>query len=392
MNVSKFREHSMIVNFGALLLLGASVPSTQIQQGLNDFTFRLIRETLKGSKGNECVSPLSISICLSTAMAGAKGATLDDLRNGLGYGSQDVGAINAGNKQLTDQLANAAGKPFVIANSVWVDTKTPLTPGYVKDAKAFYDSDIFTVPKFDSHAIDRINAWTKEKTKGRIERILEQASPGMVMVLVNALTFDADWELKFDTRATRTEKFHTSASTSVETAMMHSNRKVPYWEGPNGKAVRLAYKGKQFSLILLLPKDGFDAAGLLRNTNSQSYAQIMQSLHLSRQVTLSFPKFKIQRDYDLIPPLSSLGMPRLFSAADFSGISKSLARSRVNKIVQKTYFKVDEKGTEAAAATGMVFGRMAMEPAFFQADRPFAYLLVDDRTHAILFAGVCAKP
>lgn len=393
----------MIVNCGALLFLGASMlnptppsdASTQVQQGLNDFTFRLMQDVVKGAKGNECVSPLSISICLSTLLEGAKGSSFEDLRKTLGYRGLTLKTIDEGNRQTIDALVNATGHPFTIANSVWTDAGTPLVPAYVKNAKAFYDSEIFAVRQFNAGVIARINAWTKQKTKGRIDKILDQVTPGMALVLVNALTFDADWAEKFDTRATRKQKFNTSDTTSFEVPMMSAKREIPYVDRPTSKAIRLAYKGGQFSMIFLVPKRGYDARSLLRSMTAKTFGKTLETLEFrrARDTTIFIPKFKIEREYDLIPALKRLGMTSLFTNADLSGISRSLGGSQVSKVVHKTYFKIDEKGTEAAAATGVVVTKAAMGPVdIFRADRPFAYMLVNDKTKTVLFAGVCAKP
>jgi len=358
---------------------------------MNLFTFRFAREAVREKPGNVCVSPLSISVCLSTLLNGSKGKTFETLRTALGYQSADLGAIDVGIKSVIDQLVDAPNKPFTISNSVWLRSEFKPNPGYQTSMKDFFGADFFSVPAFNQTTVDKINAWTKQKTKNRIPKIVDRVDPQTALALVNALTFDADWETQFEPRSTSPQKFTLAGGKVIQPPTMHASRDVPYGESALGQAVRLDYKGGAYGMILVLPKGtpGAFFAGL----NAKSYGVLLNSLKANRETSLMLPKFKVEDQYDLRKPLSQLGMGSLFVAGDFTGVSSTLHNTRIGEAVHKTYLKLNEKGTEAAAATAiMVPTRAVANPAQFRADRPFAYLLVNNKTDVIVFAGVCADP
>ena len=365
-----------------------SVPSM-----MNVFTFRFTQEVLKEKKGNVCVSPLSVSVCLSTLLNGSKGETYDQLRKTLNYQTLDLAAINEGTKETVRQLIDAPNKPFTISNSVWLRSDFKPNPSYVKATTNFYNADFFGVPQFDQVTVNKINAWTKEKTKQRIDKIVDNVDPQTVLALVNALTFDADWETQFQPRFTGNKKFSVSKDVSFETPTMNDSRTVPYSETPTAKAIELNYKGGEYGMILVLPKGESSPQDFYKGLNIKTFEALRQSLKSENETKISLPKFKVEAQYDLKPTLSKLGMQDVFTAGDFSGVSKMLRDAKVDKAVHKTYLKLNEKGTEAAAATAiMVPTRAIMNPSEFRANRPFAYLLVNNKTGVVLFAGVCSDP
>jgi serpin B len=175
--------------------------------------------------------------------------------------------------------------------------------------------------------------------------------------------------------------------------MMHSSAHYDYMEGADFQGLKLPYAGNELAMYILLPRD---AAGLPQLEKELTPKLLSDSFgrFFSRQVAVTMPKFKMTGEYELRPPLEAMGMPAAFEGADFSGMTGKQDLS-ISNVIHKAFVEVNEEGTEAAAATGVVMAfAMARpaEPAVFRADHPFLFVIRDEKSGAFLFLGRLADP
>jgi serpin B len=216
-----------------------------------------------------------------------------------------------------------------------------------------------------------------------------------VLVLTNAIYFKALWDIPFSRQMTAPGDFHASATSQVRVDMMNLSARFRYFEDGGLQALELPYKGQTLAMVVLLPKSK-DGLTQLEASLTASKLENWLSKLSSRKVDLSLPKFKLTEECELHEPLSELGMPVAFDSAtaDFSGITGKRDFA-ISAVIHKAFVEVEEKGTEAAAATGVAFKAAAViatPPIVFRADHPFFFLIRDTRTGSILFLGRLAKP
>ena len=236
-----------------------------------------------------------------------------------------------------------------------------------------------------------------EHTGGKINDLIK---PGhidsqTVLILTNAIYFKALWTSPFAEKLTRPDDFHSGATEKVRVDMMHQTGRFRFAEDAAAQALELPYQGGNLSMVVLLPRT---ADGLRQLESGLSLASLDRWLGslAQRRVDVSLPRFKLTAESDLKDALSSLGMPAAFAPdkADFSGMT-SARRFVISAVVQKAFVEVDEKGTEAAAATGVVMARASLvqaPPPIFRADHPFLFLIRDNKNGSILFIGRLVRP
>lgn len=377
--------------------LGTHRGSPTIQKGamadaINGFTFRLIQHTGTPTGKNILISPFSVSTALGMLVPGAVGGDQKLLINTLAP-KMTPREIGQGSHDLFQSILSAPGAPLSIANSVWVDSKMPIKPAYIAGLKKDYSAQAFLF-NHDNASVQKVNTWVSAKTKERIPHILDQIKPADRIFLVNAIAFDGVWEQEFLKSRTFEQPFHRVANDDENVPMMHMKATVPYFKNEILRAIRLDYKGKDFSMLLMLPERGKDAGALLRSLTAATISSISSHLESSDDLQVTLPKFNLTDSYQLAAPLAAMGLSSLFHGADLSGISERLRTGKIDRIIHKTFIEVDEKGTKAAAATVVAVHATAMRmnaPEFI-ADRPFAFLIMHNPTHTILFAGVVNDP
>jgi serine protease inhibitor len=243
-------------------------------------------------------------------------------------------------------------------------------------------------------ALNTINGWVSEHTKGLVPRVLDSLPEEMALALANAVYLDADWEHPFKREETRPGVFHKTVG-KVTVDFMHQTKSLPYAAGPGFKAVALPYRSSTLSLLVVLPLR--QRLGTLQHRlNGRSLARIARDLS-ARPVNLSLPRFHLNTDAELTGALKKVGMPTAFSeVANFSRITTAVPLT-IAFVKHVADFTVDEAGTVAAAATvvGALQRSASLPPrntVIFNANRPFLFFLRDDRTGAFLFAGRLSDP
>jgi serpin B len=240
-----------------------------------------------------------------------------------------------------------------------------------------------------------INDWVKEKTNQKIKELFRPGSidPQLRMVLTNAIYFKGNWAQPFDKSATQQKPFYTKDK-EIPVQMMYRRGVSHYAQNNELQILEKPYLGNYLSMVILLPKERGAFAELEKSLTAETLNEWSHFL-MEQEVEVYLPRFKMDAIYDMIPSLKSMGMKNAFDskAADFTGITAKTGQLWLNMVVHCAYVKVDEEGTEAAAATGMMGGFGAPPPAsIFRANHPFVFLIRDQRTDSILFMGRVMEP
>jgi serpin B len=287
----------------------------------------------------------------------------------------------------------SAGDPLEleIANSVWGQTGYHVERGFLDLLARDYGAALNTVD-FDrdsSGATRTINDWVDARTNHKIKKLFAELDRATRLVLVNAVHFKGSWAEPFDPAATRDGSFSTATKKNVAVPFMHGVVRSEYASGDGWQAVDLPYIGDA-SMTVIVPDAG-RFSQFERALDPAVLAHIIASLRPA-DVTVTLPKLQLKDKSDLVPALKALGMPDAFgNAANFSGITGGRDLT-ISQVVHQATVTVDEKGTEAAAATGIAFDQSAMPRASLTADRPYVLLIRDHGTGAVLFFGRVTDP
>ena len=326
---------------------------------------------------NVVVSPYSAAVTLSMLAEGAEGQTKAEFNQALGnilYKAVDLGD--------NDTVVVKS------ANSVWISDNFSPRNRYVslleKDFDAFIDVENFASPV----ALEAINNWCSENTDGKIKGILDRLDRNTVMVLVNALYFQASWDLQFNQANTTDQIFH-GLSGDKTVKMMRLFEYLMYAEYQGVQIVQLPYQGRKYSMYVVLPPEGSDISRLISKLDPSAYRTALDMLSTQR-VKLSLPRFKSETSMILNKPLQNMGIKTAFtSAADFTGIAE-MGPLELSQVKQKCYIDVTEGGTEATAVTAATIRLTSIRPSShveMKVDRPFAFVIADAENRNILFAG-----
>ena len=383
----------------------------ELVRGNNAFAFDLYR-ALGDGEGNLFYSPFSISQALAMTSAGARGETQRQMADTLHYRLPQSSlhpAFNVLDRTLASRGQAPGGTPnndgetgqyfrLNIANAVWGQEGFQFLPDFLDVLAENYGagmmvSDFAGAP---DEARVRINDWVAEETEGKIKDLLP---PGALdrstrLVLTNAIYFNASWHWPFSRSNTRVRPFHLAGGGTVDVPMMtETYRDYGYARGDGYQVVDVPYSWGEMSMTILLPDQGTTLEALEGSLDSDLLDQIVDGIETD-YVTLTIPLFEFESEFNLGDTLAGMGMPDAFDdRADFSGMtgSKDLGISRV---VHKAYVSVDEMGTEAAAATGVVTAASgpSKEPISVTVDRPFIFLIRDIGTGTVLFLGRVSNP
>lgn len=382
--------------------------------GANDLAIALYDQLRTESASNLLASPVSITTALAMAYAGARGETRSQMRESLHYRLDDQtlhSAFNGLQRELNargeavdpeDLPSNYEAEddpvPFQLSliNAVWGQTGYPFEEDYLDVLSDHYGGGLREVDYSAEPAAARttINDWVKEQTADRIEDLLPAGSLDVYtrLVLTNAVYFKANWHNPFQSEATQPAPFTPVTGSDVDVPMMNQQVTVPYAEFDGVQAVDLPYVGQDVSMLVILPPTGkFET--FERSLSAETVSNIHDGLE-RREGSITLPKFEFESEFGLRQTLETLGMPIAFERreADFSGIADIEATGEnlyIHDVYHDTYIAVDEQGTEAAAATGVVIKTESApaDPFEFVADRPFLFAIRDRPTGAILFLG-----
>ena len=361
-----------------------------VSAAANHFAFTLLKRLSEQQPGaNVFVSPLSVSMALGMAMNGAAGTTLDQMRSTLGFGTKEVAAINAGYRGL---IALESGldpsTTFDIANSVWHRNTFPFHQSYLDLLKTSFDADVRSAP-FDNTTVTAVNTWVAAQTNDRIKTILDEIKPEHVMFLINAIYFKGSWRDRFDPASTRDAPFTTIDGSTQTVKMMSrpsSSGTIRFGFLNNTSVGELAYGNGAFVMTILVPQGQANVNQVAASLDTTSWRGFVGSMS-SGNAEVLLPRLTMEYERELSQDLAALGMPVAFGdAADFSGMSPLGADLAIAFVKHKTFVKVDEEGTEAAAVTNVGIGPTSAPPAL-HVDRPFIFVIRERFSGTILFMG-----
>lgn len=339
--------------------------------------FKHVNKSMKSSQ-NIVVSPYSAGAALSMLTEGAFGQTraeLDNALNGCLFSNQNL----EGGDSVTVKSAN----------SVWIDSDFSVRNHYVSLLQKDYDALVETLRFSDPATVRAINNWCAENTDGKIDEIIDRLTPGDVMVILNALYFNAPWESSFDPNLTSKADFH-GVSGDKKVDMMYRKGRYGYAEYQGCQMIELPYLGSTFSMFVVLPPEGMDIDDILPYVNEKVYQEAMSML-APAEVKFRMPKVKMETEMLLNDVLMAMGVRTAFTAAaDFKGISQT-GPLVVSQVKQKCYIEIAEAGTEAAAVTSIQVRLTSVRPESdtktMTVDRPYVFLIADKMSDNILFAG-----
>jgi serpin B len=365
---------------------------------VNAFGLKLFSEVAGRSHENVVVSPLSVFLALAMTESGAAGSTREAMRHGLAVpGAVSEEALHQSAAALLKSLQSQKGVQLSIANALWSDARLPLATAFVERCRNLYQADATTLDLRNPEAANTINAWVRQKTQDKIPEIVKPADViASLAVLTNAIYFKGGWDYKFDKDQTKEGDFHLAAGQPGKTRkvrFMHRDS-IPggYRSGPGFEAVALPYASSDVRLFAILPARGTSPQEALQKVR---VAKLFSS-YGAADVDLKLPKFTLSFAAALKPALEHMGMgPAFREGADFTPLGSS--KFYVGQVLHRTRMEVDEEGTVAAAATAVTMrATAAMRPKpekrILVFDRPFALLLCDAQTGAILFAGAIYNP
>ncbi|XP_004858509.1 serpin B4-like isoform X1 [Heterocephalus glaber] len=371
---------------------------------------------LRKSKGNVFYSPASISAALAMVYLGAKGNTAKEIEKVLHFNeitekstekTQTNQGENSGSVHLQFQkLLTEWNKPtdayeLKSANKIYKENNCQFLQDYVDDIKKFYLADMESVDFANAAEESRkkINTWVEKQTHEKIKDLFPDGAlqSDVKLVLVNAVYFKGNWDLKFNEENTVEGKFWLNKDTSKSVQMMEQSNHLKFasLEDVQAKMVEIPYKGKALSMVVLLPnevdglqqlEDGLTGEKLIKWTS-------LQNMNTTR-VNLQLPRFKVKESYDLKTVLEDMGMVKAFSPqhADLSGMTgvKGLV---VSKVRHKSFVEVNEEGTEAAGAAGVTVVKTSSRVyQNFHCDHPFLFFIKQNENNTILFFGRVSSP
>jgi serpin B len=374
--------------------------------------YQAVRTDPEHAASDIFISPHSVSTALAMTYAGARGNTADEMRSMLHFGLPDARLHSAFDRLDLDLHSRGEdargqdGQPFRlnVANSIWAQKGTPFEAPFLDTLAVDYDSGLNVVDFVKDTEGGRlaINAWVDTKTEHRIKDVLPEGSldERARLVIVNAVYFNAAWSTPFNPNGTALAAFTRLDGGTVQMPMMHGLDARPYVKGDGFEAVELPYDGNELAMLVIAPNAGTFGTYEAQFSGDKALG-ILGSLQ-SASVDLSFPKLKLDGSFGLKNPLKSMGMARAFDAdvADFTGMSPRAAAEHfhIGNVLHKTFLDLDEKGTEAAAATVVINdlgGGAPTEPAkpiIMNVDRPFIFAIVDHQTKTLVFLGRVVAP
>lgn len=368
------------------LILAASLLA--MNASATDFAFKLY-DQLSKTDGNLFFSPASIEAALAMTAEGARGNTQQQFFQTLETsGRQEC---------LPHDHFPMVGKHVVLenANAIWVDQQFPILGTFKTAVSEKHQAEIRAVD-FRSQANTerlKINDWVEKKTRDKIQDLLPDGSVNAMtrMILVNAIYFKGDWLHAFDPIHTEPAPFQTLENGAVEVPMMRLNRtRFAYGENDCFQTLELPYEGAEVSMLIFLPRNKtkqIDLKAMLSTVKEQPLRKT--------DVNVFLPRFKVESTFaSLKRNLAALGLTDAFNAqeADFSGISAEPLF--ISDVVHKAFVEVNEKGTEAAAATGIIIRTTSIPapPVTFRADHPFIFMIRENESGKILFMGRVVNP
>lgn len=362
----------------------SKAPDDEFKAAASSFAAELFKDNYSKGK-TTLVSPLSVLTALALVQNGAQGNTLAQFEQALGGLDRDT--LNAYMRAYCDFLTES--DELKIANSVWTDSGAEAKRAFLQKAVDSYSAQLFSAPLSDPKTVESINSWVKKNTDGMIPKIIEKADRYAVMMLVNAIAFDAKWETPYKRSDIERLEFTSYSGSKKKTDFMCSTENI-YLKDGGAVGFMKPYKNGRFAFAALLPDENTGIDDYVASLSGDKLMKIFSSAKRGNEVNVKMPKFKAEYSTQLIDTLKKMGVKDAFDnkTADFSSLVEN-RDAYIATVVHKTFIEVDENGTRAAASTLVGADTMSlMEPYSVCLNRPFVYMIVDTETNLPLFIGV----
>lgn len=364
---------------------------------LQEFALDLYAQ-LRTQEGNLALSPFSVSSAMLLLAEGAEGATLKEFETVFRLRSTWAESREGLLATVSDlEGRDADGLEIAVANGLWITDEVSLLESYreavAKGLQARIDrADIRDDP---ASAVDAVNRFVSEATRGKIPQLLSSLDPRTRMVLANAVYFKGLWEQPFPEANTRGHSFRSPDGTSRIRPFMHMRARFGYFEDDSLQVLEMPYRGGDTCMLLILPRELGGLPAVEGVLDARRFDALVTGIR-EREVDVFVPRFKVESTFDesFLPSLEKLGLKTALTAsADFSGMTGGRDLF-VDAGIHKAVVEVNEKGTEAAAATSFMMKATSAQPEVpvFRADHPFLFVIRDVPTGTILFLGRVEMP
>ena len=374
--------------------IAASVSKNLVYSN-TQFGFNIFGELiLEDRDQNIFISPLSILLALAMSYNGAVGDTSIEMADALEFTGFDLEELNSGFGDLTASIENADSDiELAIANSIWMNLGFEAKKDFIERNSKYFSSEVREIDFSDAGTVDTINGWIADATRDKIKKMLREIPADAVMYLINAIYFKGNWTNEFDENMTGDDDFYLADGSTKKVPMMNQTEEFLYHKGEGFSGVKLPYGQEKMAMYIILPDEGESVDSVIGFFDAGKWRETVRSFS-ERQVILTMPKYKMEYGIKLLNDvLTNMGMGIAFGAdADFSGIRPGIFISRV---LHKAVIEVNEKGSEAAAVTvveKLESAEIVEEPVEFKVDRPFFFVIADDRSGSILFMGKVVEP
>lgn len=372
--------------------------SKSVLEANNRFAMHFYSEITKTKKGNLFFSPFSILYTFGMIYEGAYGKTAEEIMTVFCLPVDEKSRLNEFSSLYSSLNEKKDRCTLKLANALWIQKNFHLLKSYSEILEKYFRSESFNLDfvSMRDDAVTKINNWAKQKTEGKVRNLLDDndISAQTRLVLTNAIYFKGFWKVPFDKNSTKPENFWVDKNTAVKVQMMQlSGREFLYAETDNFQIIKLPYQCQNLSMLVLLPKQNEpDIMNLINYEKLLEYKKLLTK----QKVNIFLPKFRDESTIDLSETLKKLGIKQAFNPAlaDFLKMTgnKDLF---ISKAIQKSYIEVNEEGTEAAAATGIVMNITSVQPEtikIFRADHPFLFFIMEENYGLVLFIGKITNP
>ncbi|MBQ7902578.1 MAG: serpin family protein [Oscillospiraceae bacterium] len=351
---------------------------------LTDFSAQLFANC--AGQENIMVSPVSVLYALGMTANGADSHTLAEFESLFGA---DINEVNCWLKMYKDSLKNG----LHMANAIWFrENGFTAREEFLQTNATYYNAGAYSAP-FDDSTVKDINSFVKENTGGQIDKIIDRIEPSTVMFLLNAISFDSQWAVKYRETQINEDRFAKYDGTQQIVSMMFSEEDI-HLQDENTNGFMKDYKGGNYRFVALLPDEDVDIIEYARSLTGEKLTNLLNN-PTGRKASVMMPEFKTEYFVQLADILPAMGLETAFDpyAADFTNLGTADENLYISSVLHKTTITVDRAGTKAAAVTMVSADEAAAEPvedipARVHLDRPFIYMIVDTEHSLPLFIGM----
>jgi len=366
--------------------------SVNAAEAIYDFAFDLFRNSVQEDK-NILLSPVSIISALAMTANGADNETLQQMENSFGI---NIDELNFFLHNYLLNLPQENENKLHIANSIWIknDNKLSVKDAFLIKNATYYDAGIFKTA-FDKQTLNDINEWIENNTDGMIKNMLDEIPQEAIIYLINALSFNAEWQKTYFEHQVRDGIFTNSSGEQEEVKLMFSSENH-YLDLKDAQGFIKFYKNNEYAFAAILPDEDIKLEEYINSIDSASVLQAINDARIVK-VNAAIPKFKTEFSIELSEVLKSMGMADAFSdvKADFTRMAlynEGKDNIYISRVLHKTFLNLDEKGTEAGAATIVEMAKATSlrppeEIKTVYLDRPFIYMIIDCESSLPLFLG-----